>query len=112
MDDAADFLGFWRSVDRSIGGVDLDVRRSGERFTVQRYAPWGTPIGLPVHAAAEGSTLVAADLGNDEAGKLVFALANAGGATLELRMPDAERPIRFRRLRAGERLGDSRPHHR
>jgi hypothetical protein len=111
MDDTSRFLGFWRSVDRSIGGVDLDVRRSGERFTIQRFAPWGTPIGLPAHAAAEGPTLVAADLGNDEADRLVFALTDAG-ATLELRMPDAERPIRFRRLRAGERLGDSRPHHR
>ena len=54
---------------------------------------------------------MAADLGNDDAGMLVFALADAG-ATLELRMPDTERPTRFRRLRAGERLGDSRPHRR
>jgi hypothetical protein len=111
MDQSEGFLGFWRSVDRSVGGVDLDVRRSGEEFTVQRFAPWGTPIGLPVHATAEGATLVAADLGNDDAGMLVFALADAG-ATLELRMPDTERPTRFRRLRAGERLGDSRPHRR
>ena len=111
MDDTAGFLGSWRSVDRSIGGVDLDVRRSGAEFTVQRFTPWGTPVGLPVHAAAEGATLVAADLGNDQAGLVVFALADAG-ATLELRMPDTERPVRFRRLRAGERLGDSRPRHR
>jgi hypothetical protein len=111
MDDMAGLLGFWRSIDRSIGGVDLDVRQSGIEFTVQRFAPWGTPIGLPVHATAQGPTLVAADLGNDEAGLLVFALTDAG-ATLELRMPDTERPLRFRRLRAGEHLGDSRPHHR
>ena len=109
MDEMAGFAGLWRSIDRSIGGIDLEVRHSGDAFTIQRFASWGTPIGLPVHAAAEGAVLMAADLGNDEAGMIVFALAD-DGATLELRMPDTERPIRFRRLRAGERLGDSRSH--
>jgi hypothetical protein len=107
MEEAADFLGFWRSVDRSVGGIDLDVRRSGEEFTIQRFASWGTPIGLAVHAALEGPQLMAVDLGNDEAGMIVVALAD-GGATLELRMPHTERPIRFRRLHPGERLGDGK----
>jgi hypothetical protein len=110
MDEQADFLGFWTSIDRSVGGIDLDVRRSGKAFTVQRFEPWGTPIGLPVHAVADGPALVAVDLGDDEAGMIVFTLADSG-ATLELHMPDTERPIRFRRMYKGERPGDGRSSH-
>ena len=96
MEELSGFLGSWTSVDRRGGGIDLDVRAGGEAFIVQRFEPWGTPIGLPVRAVAQGAALVAADLGNDEAGMVTFTLAD-GGAVLELRMPDAERPIRFRR---------------
>ena len=100
------FLGAWRSIDRSSGGIDLDVRRRGTRFVIQRYAPWGMPVGLPLQAVAQGAELVATDLGNDETGTIRLTLA-ADLRTLELRLPDAQRPIHFRRLGKGERLGQA-----
>jgi hypothetical protein len=108
MEEPSGFLGSWTSVDRYVGGMTLDVRAGGDAFIVQRFEPWGTPIGLPVLAVAQGSALVAADLGNDEAGMVTFTLAD-GGAVLELRMPDTERPILFRRATAQAGRATRRP---
>ena len=84
----------------------LEIRFTGPTFTIRRFDDQGVPCGVPVEAIPWGGALIAQDLADDEVGTLAFVLAD-GGTMVELRMADAERPIRFARGRHAGLEGDA-----